>query len=190
MSLRSAARSRRFKVLLALCVSLCAFAPFRPVEAQVHERPSALSASEVERLREAAIDPAARVLVFVDFLNDRATRIEKLSAGTRHAGREEDLHDVMEQMTSILDDLADNLDDYDQRHRDLRKPLPKLVAATERWGTALRTPPEHEAYAVQRKLALQALDEVHETAAKLVDDQKQYFKDHPPGKTPSSGKSE
>ena len=160
--------------------------PHAPAASQIHEKPSALSDAEVERLRDSADKPTERLLVFVDMLNQRADRIDTLASGTRHAGREEDLHEIMEQITSILDDLSDNLDDWDKRHRDLRKPLPKLLAATERWATALRTPPDHPEYSVQRKLALESLDDVHQTTAKLIDEQKQYFKDHPPGKSPAA----
>ncbi len=181
-----AVRTRR-AFLWAACATCCVPAWASVLaRAQVREQPSALSDAEVEQLREAADNPQARVLVFVEILNQRADRIDKLTTGPRHAGREEDLHEAMEQMTSIFDDLSDNLDDWDQRHRDLRKTLPKLLAASERWATALRTPPEHPEYSVQRKLALESLDDVHQTTARLIEVQKQYFKDHPPGKSAAS----
>ncbi len=153
------------------------------LHAQQHE--SALSDGEVEKLRATAADWPERILAFTEFLNQRASRIEKLTAGKRVPGREEDLHDLIEQFTSILDDLQDNLDDYSQRHRDIRKALPKLVSATERWGTTLRTPVENEAYSVSRKLALESLQDVHESAVKMIDEQKSWFAAHPPVKEPS-----
>ena len=148
--------------------------------AQVHE--NALSDGEVEKLRDTAYYPADRVLAFIDFLNQRTKQIDKLTNGKRQPGREEDIHDLMEQWTSIADDLDDNLGDYGQHHRDLRKILPKLVAASERWGTVLRTPPEHEAYNVARKLALETLTDIHEHATALIDEQKAWFLAHPPPK--------
>jgi hypothetical protein len=154
-----------------------------PLSAQ--QRESALSDAEVEKLRDTAADAPSRVMAFVGFLNERADRIDKLTAGKRQPGREEDIHDLMEQMTSILDDLDDNLDDYNKRHWDIRKVLPKLVAATERWGTALRTPPESEEYRVSRKLALESLNDVHESATTMIDEQKAWFQAHPPGKPPA-----
>lgn len=150
------------------------------LHAQQHE--SALSDGEVEKLRATAADWPDRVLAFTEFLNQRAARIEQLTAGKRVPGREEDIHDLMEQFTSILDDLQDNLDDYSQQHRDIRKALPKLVSATERWGTTLRTPAESEAYSVSRKLALESLQDVHESAVKMIDEQKSWFATHPPVK--------
>ena len=153
-----------------------------PVMAQ--RRESAVSDMEVEKLRDTAYFPAERVAAFIDFLNQRAKRIEDLGAGKRRPGREEDLHDLMEQFTSIADDLEDNLDDYAKRHADVRKALPKVVAAIERWGTVLKTPPENDAYSVSRKLALETLADVRTTATAMIEEQKAWFLAHPPGKEP------
>lgn len=148
------------------------------------QRESALSDGEVEKLRESAAEPAERVLVFVGFLDQRAKSIVSLSSGRRHAGREDDLHEMMEQFNSVAEDLQDNLDDYGPRHRDLRKSLPKLLAATERWQTMLKTPPDHEAYNVSRHLALESLADLRAGTVKLMDEQKAWFAAHPPGKEP------
>lgn len=150
------------------------------VLAQSHD--SALSDGEVEKLRDSAAEPADRVMVFIALLDSRTSRIDKLSSGKRVPGREEDLHELMTDFTSIAEDFGDNLDDYGTRHRDIRKTLPKLIAATERWGTALKTPPEHEEYSLSRKLALEALADIKQAAVALVEEQKAWFLAHPPEK--------
>ena len=160
-----------------LVLSLCAGA-VRTARAQDHE--PALSEGEVEKLRETAADAPDRLLVFVAFLNRRSDLIDQQTAGKRQPGREQDLHTLMEEFTSILDDLEDNLDDYRKRHWDVRKALPKLIAATERWGTSLKTPPDREEYSVSRKLALESLHDVHESAVQMVEEQRAWFKEHPP----------
>ena len=48
----------------------------------------------------------------------------------------------MSQIAGLLDDLDDNLDEYGRHHEDVRKALPKLITATERWGTVLKSPSE------------------------------------------------
>lgn len=147
------------------------------------QRPeTALSDAEIEKLRDTAFEPAERVLAFAEFLDSRSKQIDKLNTGKRQPGREEDLHDALEQFTSITNDLMDNLEDYKDRHRDLRKVLPKLLAATERWTSALKAPPEAPAYSVARKLALESLADVHSLALELVGSQKEYFRVHPPAK--------
>jgi hypothetical protein len=144
---------------------------------------SALSESEVEKLRDVAAAYPERVLLFTSFLDDRAKAIQTLTTGRRHAGREEDIHDQFEQFASIADDLEDNLEDYGPRHRDLRKALPKLLAATDRWLTAIKTPPSNEAYEVSRRLALESVNDIKEDVSKLIEEQKTWFAAHPPPKS-------
>ena len=165
---------------LCLCLVLLGASGAQPLHAQKEE--PALSDGEVEKLRESASDAPARVLVFVEFLNRRADRIDKLNTGKRLPGREEDTHAYIEEMSSILDDLEDNLEDYSKRHWDVRKVLPKLISATERWNTTLNSAPDREEYGVQRKLALESLHDVRETATAMVEEQKAWFKEHPPVK--------
>jgi hypothetical protein len=166
-------RAAALLTILALTLSL-------PLHAQRHE--SALSEGEVEKLRDAAYVPADRVMVFITLIDSRTKRLTDLYAHPRRPGREEDTHDLIEQVTSVADELDDNLDDYDHRHQDIRKSLPKLILATDRWATELKTPPDNEAYSVSRKLALEAIQDIRDTATKLMDDQKAWFLAHPPPK--------
>lgn len=158
-----------------------------PAVAWAQVREPALSDSEVEILRDRAPDAPARVLAFITFLDDRTRAIEKLATGRRKPGREEDLHDMMEQFSSIANDFEDNLDDYGKRHRDIRKVLPRLLAAAERWSTALRTPADNDAYKVSRTLALEAVNDLKESANELTKEQREYFLAHPPAKDESHG---
>ena len=179
----------RRAVLAGLVLALCVLT-FPGVACVAQLRESALGDAEVEKLRDTAQFPAERVAVFIAFLDRRTQEIDRLSAGRRKPGREEDIHDQMEQFTTIADDLDDNLDDYAKRHADLRKALPKLIAATERWGTALKTPPEDERYGLSRKLALETLNDIHEAAVKMLEEQKTYFLAHPPPKEDGIRRSE
>jgi hypothetical protein len=150
-----------------------------------------LAEAEVDQLRDSAYVPNERVLVFIKLLDTRNKAIQDLFAHPRRPGREQDTHDLLQQFTAIADELNDNLDDYGPRHRDIRKALPKLLDATERWSSNLRSPPDDEAYNISRKLALEAISDIREEATKLVEDQKTWFAAHPPPKedksTPSIG---
>jgi hypothetical protein len=158
-------------VLLALAL---------PLHAQRGE--SALSEGEIEQLRDSAYVASDRVLVFIKFLDARNKAIQDLFAHPRKPGREEDTHDLLQQFTAIADELNDNLDDYGPHHRDIRKVLPKLLDATERWSSNLKQPPENAAYDLSRKLALEAIRDIREEATQLVGDQKTWFAAHPPAK--------
>jgi hypothetical protein len=143
---------------------------------------AALSDGEVEELREAAYYPSDRILLFIKLLDTRNKSIQDLFAHPRKPGREQDTHDLLEQFTAIADELNDNLDDYGPRHRDVRKALPKLVEATERWSSNLKTPPDDAAYNVSRRLALEAVHDLHDEATQMIEEQKAWFLAHPPPK--------
>ena len=143
---------------------------------------NSLSEAEVEQLRDAAYVPRDRVLVYIKFLDERSNSLRDLYAHPRKPGREQDTHDLLEQFTSIANELEDNLDDYSKRHSDIRKSLPKLLDATERWASIIRTPPDNEAYNVSRKLALDSIRDLREDTTDLIESQKTWFATHPPAK--------
>lgn len=167
-------------IALLLALGPAMLAPVGALRAQ--QKVDALSDAEVERLRDVNREPTERVMVFVAFLDGRTDRIRDLVAKPRRPGREEDIHDQMEQFVSIADDLEDNLDEYGTRHWDVRKALPKLSKALDKWATALRSPAEDERYDVERKLALEAIQDIREDSNKLLEDQKAWFAAHPPTK--------
>ena len=150
--------------------------------APAQTRQSALSDAEVDQIRDARLVPAECISLFMKFLDTRAQKIQDLYAHARRPGREDDTRELLEQFTSIADELGDNLDDYAPRHADLRKVLPKLVEATERWSSALKSPPEQETYSVARKLALESIRDLRDSAAELTPQQDTWFKAHPPAK--------
>lgn len=163
-----------------LTLALVTFALCLPLSAQRTD--SALSDAEVEQLRESAYVPNDRVLVFIKLLDSRVKRIQDIFSGPRRPGREQDTHDLLEQFTAIADELNDNLDDYGPHHRDIRKSLPKLLEATERWASAIKSPPDNDTYNVSRKLALESIRDTREEATRLVEDQRAWFAAHPPVK--------
>ena len=172
-------------MLRRLCFALILLVLHPPLRAQSSD--DALSNAEVEQLRDSAYFPSDRVLVFAKFLDDRSSAIHELFAHPRRPGREQDAHDMLEQFTSIADELEDNLDDYSTRHSDIRKSLPKLLEATDRWASTLKSPPDNEAYNVSRKLALEAIRDLREDTIELIASQKTWFAAHPPAKEDKNG---
>lgn len=159
-------------------LALLTFAP--SLRAQIPE--SALSQKEIEQVRDARLNPPDCILLFVKFLDLRAQEIHDLYAKPRRPGREQDTHDLLEQFTSIADELSDNLDDYGPRHADLRKALPKIVDATDRWSSTLKSPPDDPAYSIARKIALESISDLRQSSTELVAEQAAWFKAHPPAK--------
>ena len=142
-------------------------------------RDGMLTEGEVESLRDTSDVPVERVKAYEQILNDREKEISSLLAKRHGADFGADMHDVIDQFGSIADELNDNLDEYEAKKRDLRKVLPKLVEATDKWSTVLRTPVNDERYDVVRKSALDAVKDMHELAESIEAEQVAYFKEHP-----------
>ncbi len=169
----------RFRVR-QLAIAVCALLLVAPgVRAYAQDDDSSMSQKEIEGLRDAAYIPNDRVLAFIKILNTRDDEIEDLLRKPRHAGFNQDMHDLLDQFATIADEFNDNLDEYSSKHRDIRKSLPKLVNAIERWQTTLRAAGEDEAYNVVRKMALDSLKDMRDTADTAQTEQAAYFKAHP-----------
>lgn len=139
----------------------------------------ALSEAEVESLRESAYIPSDRIRAYEKILDTRAHRIDELLKGRFHAGRALDLHDAIDQFAGIIDELNDNLDEYERQHRDVRKALVKLQPATARWSATLKAPADDEAYNTVRRIALHNTEDTHALAEELLAKLDAYFKEHP-----------
>lgn len=168
-------------MLRFLCLALILLVLHPSLRAQSSDDHS-LSEAEVEQLRDSAYVPRDRIIVFIRFLDDRTNAIHDLFAKPRRPGREQDMHDLLEQFTAIANELEDNLDDYSTRHSDIRKSLPKLLDATDRWASTVKSPPDNEAYNVSRKLALEAIRDLRQDSTELIASQKTWFAAHPPAK--------
>jgi hypothetical protein len=153
-----------------------------PLHAQ--QQDSALSEAEVEQVRACRFVPNDCILTYLKFLDLRVQEVQDLYAHPRRPGREQDTHDLLEQFTAIADELADNLDDYAPRHADLRRALPKLVDAADRWASTLKSPPSDDAYDLSRKIALESIADLRASANDLLPQQNAWFKAHPPSKEP------
>jgi hypothetical protein len=173
-------RSRTISVAGLLLSLYFTLSVARSLHAQGRE--DALTQAEIEKLRDTNRLPDERVLVFVKFLDDRTDNIRNLTSKPRHPGREEDIHDALEQFISISDSLEDNLNEYGTRHRDVRKSLPKLLRAIDRWTSIIKSPADEEAYNVSRRLALESIRDLREDTEHMIEDQRVWFAAHSPQK--------
>lgn len=166
MTLRNVAAAAGLLLLCAL-----------PLRAQAPD--GMLTQTEVEQLRDAAYVPLDRVRVYMRILDDRVKELDAIMAKRHGVDFPGDVHDVIDQIGSIADELNDNLDSYAPKHRDLRKVLPKLTASAQRWSTALRAPADDPRYNVVRQTALDALKDTQQIASDMAAEQEAYFKAHP-----------
>jgi len=170
-------RSARFRRLVLAACAFLVFVPKALIHAQDDD--SSMSQKEIESLRDAAYIPNDRVIAFVKILDTREQEITDLLSKPRRPGFNQDMHDLLDQFAAIADEFNDNLDEYQSKHRDIRKSLPKLVSSIDRWSTTLRAPADDQTYNVVRKMALDSLKDMHDTATEMETEQAAYFKAHP-----------
>jgi hypothetical protein len=170
-------RIARFRRLIIAACALLVLAPATLARAQDDD--SSMSQKEIEALRDAAYIPNDRVLTYVKILDTREQEITTLLSKPRRPGFNQDMHDLLDQFAAIADEFNDNLDEYQSKHRDIRKSLPKVVSSIERWSTTLRTPADDQTYNIVRKMALDSLKDMRDTATSLQTEQEAYFKAHP-----------
>ena len=138
-----------------------------------------LTEAQVEKIAEAGIDPNARVGLYTQYLNEHADAIKALSIRAKTEARASKLNDALEDFTALQDELSDNLDLFADRKADIRKSLKALTEAEPRWQGILRALVGEPAFDLARKEALESGQELIGDAQRLLQEQTEYFKQHP-----------
>jgi hypothetical protein len=107
-----------------------------------------LNEKEVDEMRESADLPDQRLELMIRFAKARMTTIDQLQANAKTAkDRPMQIHDLLEDFSSLVDEIEDNVEMYGSHHADMRKGLTLLVEANSEWQLQLRrlkqqSPPE------------------------------------------------
>lgn len=180
MPARTPTRSSRG--ILQIAIPLAAAFFLLPSSAHARQSKDPLTPEQEEQVRAVADQPDERVKLFVKFIDQRTDAVHHavVRPSTQHPGVQ--IHDALGEFTSLVDELQDNLDEYDESHDDVRKSLKVLLEHAAKWQTALREPPESPAYEFSRKSAMDATDNLIQSASELQKSQEEYFSKHKPGK--------
>ena len=105
-----------------------------------------LTEAEADQLREVAMEPYRRIKLLIKFTEARLVAIDQVRIDPKlAAGRGKQIHDLLEDFTSLLDEINDNLDQYEGRTMDkdmvkqYHKGLKELIEADSRFDLKLRT---------------------------------------------------
>jgi endonuclease III len=105
-----------------------------------------LTEAETDQLREVAMEPYKRLKLLIKFTDARLVAIEQMRVDPKLAkDRGKQIHDLLEDFTALMDEINDNLDQYEARplskddRKDFKKGLKELVEADERFDLKLRT---------------------------------------------------
>src|SRR6266568_4600821 len=97
-----------------------------------------LTEAEVDKIREAGIDPGERIKIYAKIVEDHVSTVKGLTNRGRSPARAKRLDDELQDLTALMDELGTNLDTYTDRHADIRAALKPLAEATQRWLGNLR----------------------------------------------------
>jgi hypothetical protein len=105
-----------------------------------------LTEAEADQLREVAMEPYRRIKLMIKFTEARLVAIDQIRVDPKLAAdRGKQIHDLLEDFTSLVDEINDNLDQYEGRPLDkdqvkqYHKGLKELIEADERFDLRLRT---------------------------------------------------
>jgi len=105
-----------------------------------------LTEAETDQLREVAMEPYKRLKLLIKFTEARLVAIDQVRIDPKLAkDRGKQIHDLLEDFTALLDEINDNLDQYQGRplskddRKDFKKGLKELIEADERFDLKLRT---------------------------------------------------
>ena len=159
-------------ILTVFCLAASAQAPRNA------PRTARLTPKEIEDVREAAVFPTQRVVLYTQFLEERSRKIKDLTGRPRSGQRVLRMDDVLQDFTALMDEMASNLDQYTDRHSDIRKALKPLSEAAPRWLSILRAVPGEPGFDLSRKEAIESGDELCEQVKRLLSEQDAYFLAH------------
>lgn len=158
-------------------IALLFFLPAAPILAQKdHRQP--LSETQIEKIREAGIEPDARIKLYTQFVSEHVETIKGLSPRIRSGARAKRMDDELQDLTALMDELGSNLDQYGDRKADLRKSLKSLTEQSKQWLDVLNAIPSEAAFDLARKEAIDSGKDLSDQIASMLKDQTAYFDLH------------
>lgn len=99
-----------------------------------------LNQQEVDQLRDTAQEPEKRLKLYVKFTAARLLAIDQLRADPKMApDRGQRIHDLLQDVNTLVNEVEDNVDQYDRGKQDLRKSLKPVIEAATDWQLRLRS---------------------------------------------------
>jgi hypothetical protein len=137
-----------------------------------------LTETQVEKIREAGINPNERVKLYTEYVNDHVNAVKGLTNRGKSEARAHRLDKELQDVANLMDELGSNLDEYSERHADMRAALKPLGEQSQRWLSTLRALAGENGFDLSRKEAIEAGQDVADQAQRLFTEQTTYFESH------------
>src|SRR5581483_12152302 len=95
---------------------------------------------EIDQLREAAQEPNNRLKLIVKFARARLESLEQVRNDAKMSAtdRTDQIHDLLEDFTTIYDELSDNMDMFSDQKADFRKAMHVIIEGDAEFQNRLR----------------------------------------------------
>ncbi len=147
-----------------------------PMWAQRRHDP--LNDKEIDQLRETAQEPDQRMKLYVGFAKARMEMIEHMRTDPKLMGENySEMRGLLEDLATLVDETDDNLDQYNSRSDDLRKPLKLIVQMDSEFQVKLEelkrtsTPEQLRSYGFALESAMDSVNESADSARAMLQDQ-------------------
>lgn len=169
-------RPRFFPVFpLALLLAAILAPSFALAQKQHHD---VLTEAQVEKIREAGIDPNQRIKLYTEYLNDHVNTVKGLTNRRVSDARAQHLDRELQDVADLMDELGSNLDEYSDRHADMRGALKALADESQHWLSTLKALAGEQPFDLSRKEAIEAGQDLTDQAQRLLSEQSDYFALH------------
>ena len=157
-------------IAVSLVPSTCALAQ--------KDRHDTLTEAQVEKIREAGIDPNERVKLYTQYVSGHVNSVKALTNRGKSDARAHRLDQELQDVAKLMDELGSNLDEYSDRHADMRPALKILAEQSQQWLRTLRALAGENEFDLSRKEAIEAGEDVADQAQRLFTEQTTYFEAH------------
>lgn len=165
-----------FPVIVILLFGFSCFTPPIAKAQDAHHDP--LTEAQVEKIREAGIDPNERIRLYTEFLNGHVGVVKSLLNRGKSDARARKLDNELHDISALMDELGSNLDEYSDRHADMRRALKTLADESKDWLVTLRALAGEPPFDLSRKDAIEASDDLADESQRLLREQTTYFEAH------------
>lgn len=137
-----------------------------------------LTDAQVEKIREAGIYPNERIKLYTEFLNDHVNTVKSLTNRRASDARAQHLDRELQDVADLMDELGSNLDEYSDRHADIRGALKTLADESPHWLITLKALAGEQPFDLSRKEAIESGEDLADQAQRLLREQTDYFALH------------
>lgn len=167
---------RSLFLIFPAAIVLCVVPTHSALAQKDHHDP--LTEAQVEKVREAGIDPNQRVKLYTQYVNEHVNAVRALTNRGKSDARAHKLDQELQDVARLMDELGSNLDEYSDRHADMRPALKTLADESQQWLRTLRALAGENGFDLSRKEAIEAGQDVADQAQRLFTEQTTYFEAH------------